>query len=104
MAQAERALGRELYDAVRRAVGLMIAAVRQQDGAAAREVDAMSAEVGRLSDEMLARLAQGWSGGDAETLEALRMQTRFVDGARHVFTLTKRIARAVDQHTLALLP
>ena len=104
VAQAQRALGRELYDAVRRAVGLMIAAVRQQDGAAAREVDAMSAEVRRLSDEMLARLAQGWSGGDAETLEVLRMQTRFVDGARHVFTLTKRIARAVDQHTLALLP
>ena len=41
----------------------------------------MSAQVGRLSDEMLARLAQGWSGGDAGTLEVLRMRKRALSTA-----------------------
>jgi phosphate:Na+ symporter len=86
----------ELYQAVHRAVAMVTEAVRRRDAGAAKEVEAMSPQIRRLADEMMARLVEGWNASAPENVEDLRLQTALVDNARQIFTLTKRIARTVS--------
>lgn len=92
----ERAVLSDLYQAVQRSVGLAVQAVRRRDVAAAAAVLAMSDEIRQLADSLMSRLAAGLDDGGPQNLATLRLQTTFVEGLRHVFTLAKRIARSGD--------
>ena len=86
----------ELYQAIHRAVAMVTEAVRRRDTGAAKEVEAMSPQIRRLADEVMARLVEGWNASAPESVEDLRLQTALVDNVRQIFTLTKRIARTVS--------
>ena len=92
----EHASTSELYQAIHRAVAMVTEAVRRQDTAAAKEVEAMSPQIRHLADELMARLVEGWNASGPESVEDLRLQTALVDNVRQIFTLTKRIARTVS--------
>jgi phosphate:Na+ symporter len=83
----------ELYRAVVNAAEHAVSAVRKRDRAMAESVSQMSAEVRELANTLMSRLAVRMDPGDPDKLFALRLQTTFVDGLRHIFTLNKRIAR-----------
>ena len=92
--QLNRAAFSDLFQAVRRAVGLAAESVRKQDAGAAKTAEDMSGQVRQFAEALMARLAAGLEASDPQSLAALRLQTRFVDGLRQIFTLAKRIARA----------
>jgi phosphate:Na+ symporter len=86
----------ELYQMIHRAIAMVTEAVRRRDTVAAKEVEAMSPQIRRLADALMARLVEGWNASVPESVEDLRLQTALVDNVRQIFTLTKRIARTIS--------
>ena len=61
----KQAMKSELYQAVCRAVGMVTEAVAARHRRYAKEVEAMSAQIRHLADEVMSRLVPGWKAGES---------------------------------------
>lgn len=86
-------LVRGLWEKVHHAVELAVQAVGQKDQRAAQGVTLMKDEIRDLADRLFDRHAKRLRSDDPKYLERVRLLLTFVEQLRHVYTLTKRIAR-----------
>ncbi|MEN8176332.1 MAG: PhoU domain-containing protein, partial [Pseudomonadota bacterium] len=91
----------QLFTTVEGSLGLAVTAVRDNDVQAAESVLAMKERIRRLTDDLLARKAERLGRSEPEFLAAARIEMSFVDKLRHLYTLSKRIAKEVLPETVA---
>ncbi len=84
---------RGLFAAVERALQSAIAAIRDKDQSAAQDVLAMKPEIDLLVDKLLVRKAHRMGEEEMDYLETVRAEMATIEVFRHIYTLTKRIAR-----------
>jgi phosphate:Na+ symporter len=89
-----RELVHGLWDSVRRALELSVQALGENDQRLAQEVLHMKDSIRDLSDRFFARHAGRLRPDDPKYLERVRMLMTFIGQLRHIYTLTKRIAKA----------
>jgi phosphate:Na+ symporter len=82
-----------LWESVRKALELAVRAVGEHDQRAAQDVLLLSDDIRALADGLFERHAQRLRADDPIYLKRVRMLMTFIEQLRHVFTLTKRIAR-----------
>ena len=82
-----------LWDSVRRAVELAVQAVGKNDQRAAQDVLLMKDEIRDFADRLFERHAARLRSDDPKYLQKVRLLMTFIEQLRHMYTLTKRIAR-----------
>ncbi|MGI9364057.1 MAG: Na/Pi cotransporter family protein [Rhizobiaceae bacterium] len=83
----------DLWTCVRRSIELAIEAVGESNQKAAQEVLLLKDEIKDLSDRLFERHAERLQIGDPKYLQRVRLMMTFIEQLRHMYTLTKRIAR-----------
>jgi len=89
-----RGLLREFYEAVHRALELAVAGVRDNDERAANEAMLLKEDVRRLAESFIAHKSDRMGERDTDYMSVVRLELSLVDKLRHLYTLTKRIAKA----------
>jgi len=84
----------ELWSKNHQALKLAVQAVREHNERAAQEALLLHGEVRRLADELFERHATRLRADDPQYLEKVRLLMSLIENLRHVYTLSKRIARA----------
>jgi phosphate:Na+ symporter len=82
-----------LWDSVKKALDLAVRAVGEGDQHPAQDVLLLRDNVAELADALFKRHAQRLRADDPKYLERVRLLMTFIEQLRHVYTLTKRIAR-----------
>jgi phosphate:Na+ symporter len=82
-----------LFEAVRRSVELVVKAVGQSDQRAAQEVLLLKDDIRDFADRFFERHAQRLHTDDPKYLQRVRLMMTFIEQLRHMYTLTKRIAK-----------
>ena len=82
-----------LWDHVRNAVELAVKAVGDEDQRAAQEVLLLKDDVRALADGLFERHAARLRADDPKYLARVKLLMTFIEQLRHLYTLTKRIAR-----------
>jgi phosphate:Na+ symporter len=88
-----RELLQGLWVSVRRALELAVRAVGENDQRLAREVLLMKDDIRDLADQLFARHAGRLRADDPKYLARVRLLMTYIEQLRHMYTLTKRIAR-----------
>jgi phosphate:Na+ symporter len=84
---------RDIYDAVSRAVGKSVEAVKGNNQKAAQEVLALKGEVNRSISQVFKRQAERLAIDDPERPTVFRREMAIVDNLKRIYTLSKRIAK-----------
>jgi len=84
---------RDLYDAVSKAVGKSVEAVKGNNQKAAQEVLALKGEVNRSISQVFERQAERLAIDDPERPTVFRREMAIVDNMKRIYTLSKRIAK-----------
>jgi len=84
---------RGLFETVRRSVELVVKAVGQSDQRAAQEVLLLKDEIRDFADRLFERHAERLHSDDPKYLQRVRLMMTFIEQLRHMYTLTKRIAK-----------
>ncbi|MGB5342493.1 MAG: PhoU domain-containing protein, partial [Thermoanaerobaculia bacterium] len=84
---------RDLYDAVSKAVGKSVEAVKGNNQKAAQEVLALKGEVNRSIKQVHLRQAERLAIDDPERPTVFRREMAIVDNMKRIYTLSKRIAK-----------
>ena len=82
-----------LFETVRRSVELVVKAVGQSDQRAAQEVLLPKDEIRDFADRLFERHAERLHSDDPKYLQRVRLMMTFIEQLRHMYTLTKRIAK-----------
>ena len=82
-----------LFETVRRSVELVVKAVGQSDQRAAQEVLLLKDEIRDFADRLFERHAERLHSDDPKYLQRVRLMMTFIEQLRHMYTLTKRIAK-----------
>jgi phosphate:Na+ symporter len=82
-----------LWDIVHRALALAVRAVGEADQRAAQDVLLLKGDVRELADGLFTRHAQRLRADDPNYLERVKLLMSFIEKLRHVYTLTKRVAK-----------
>jgi len=82
-----------LFETVRRSVELVVKAVGQSDQRAAQEVLLLKDEIRDFADRLFERHAKRLHSDDPKYLQRVRLMMTFIEQLRHMYTLTKRIAK-----------
>jgi phosphate:Na+ symporter len=82
-----------LFETVRRGVELMVKAVGQSDQRAAQDVLLLKEDIRDFADRLFERHAERLHSDDPKYLQRLRLMMTFIEQLRHMYTLTKRIAK-----------
>ena len=82
-----------LWECVRRAVELAVKAVGENDQRAAQDVLLLYDEIRDFADRLFERHATRLHADDPKYLQRVRLMMTFIEQLRHMYTLTKRIAR-----------
>lgn len=82
-----------LWQGVRKALALSVEAVGHSDQRAAQDVILMKEDIRALADALFERHAKRLRPDDPAYLERVRMLMTFIEQLRHIYTLTKRVAR-----------
>jgi phosphate:Na+ symporter len=82
-----------LFETVRRGVELMVKAVGQSDQRAAQDVLLLKEDIRDFADRLFQRHAERLHSDDPKYLQRLRLMMTFIEQLRHMYTLTKRIAK-----------
>ena len=90
-----------LFEAVRRSIELVAKAVGQSDQRAAQDVLLLKAEIRDFADRLFERHAQRLHSDDPKYLQRVRLMMTFIEDLRHMYTLTKRIAKTQIPAALA---
>lgn len=88
-----RELVQGLWQSVRRGVELAVQAVGNNDQQAAQDVLLLKDEVRDLADRLFHGHARRMRADDPSYLQRVRLLMIFIEQLRHVYTLTKRIAK-----------
>ena len=84
---------RDIYDAVSKAVGKSVEAVKGNNQKAAQEVLALKGEVNRSISQVFERQAERLAIDDPERPTVFRREMAIVDNLKRIYTLSKRIAK-----------
>ena len=82
-----------LFETVRRGVELVVKAVAQSDQRAAQEVLLLKDDIRDLADRLFEHHAKLLHSDDPGYLQRVRLLMTFIEQLRHMYTLTKRIAK-----------
>jgi phosphate:Na+ symporter len=85
----------ELYERIGEAIAAAIKAVRDNDQRAAEQVMHMKSDIARLSEAFLSRKSERLGVTDEAYLAIARLEMSLVDRLRHIYTVSKRIAKVV---------
>ena len=84
---------RDIYNAVSRAVGKSVEAVKGNNQKAAQEVLALKGEVNRSISQVFKRQAERLAIEDPDRPTVFRREMAIVDNLKRIYTLSKRIAK-----------
>ena len=92
-----------LFGTVRRSIELVVHAVGQSDQRAAQEVLLLKDEVRDFADRLFEHHARRLQIDDPQYVQRVRLLATFIEQLRHMYTLTKRVAKtqlppALAQH------
>jgi phosphate:Na+ symporter len=90
-----------LFEAVRRSVELVVKAVGQTDQRAAQDVLLLKADIQDFADRLFERHAKRLHIDDPKYAQRVRLMATFIEQLRHMYTLTKRIAKTQIPAALA---
>ncbi len=82
-----------LWDRVRRGVELAVNAVGKTDARAAQDVLLLKDDIRNFADRLFERHANRLQSEDPKYLQKVRLLMTFIEELRHMYTLTKRIAK-----------
>jgi phosphate:Na+ symporter len=82
-----------LFETVRRSVELVVKAVGQSDQRAAQDVLLLKGDIRDFADRLFERHAKRLHIDDPRYLQRVRLMMTFIEQLRHMYTLTKRIAK-----------
>ena len=82
-----------LFETVRRGVELVVKAVGQSDQRAAQDVLLLKDDIRDFADRLFERHAERLHSDDPKYLQRVRLMMTFIEQLRHMYTLTKRIAK-----------
>ena len=82
-----------LFEAVRRSIELVVKAVGENDQRAAQEVLLLKDDIRDFADRLFERHAMRLHSDDPKYLQRVRLMMTFIEQLRHMYTLTKRIAK-----------
>lgn len=82
-----------LFEAVRRSIELVVKAVGENDQRAAQEVLLLKDDIRDFADRLFERHAMRLHSDDPKYLQRVRLMMNFIEQLRHMYTLTKRIAK-----------
>jgi phosphate:Na+ symporter len=82
-----------LFETVRRSVELVVKAVGQSDQRAAQDVLLLKDDIRDFADRLFERHAKRLHSDDIKYLQRARLMMTFIEQLRHMYTLTKRIAK-----------
>lgn len=82
-----------LFETVRQGVELVVKAVGQNDQRAAQDVLLLKGDIRDLADRLFERHARRLRSDDPKYLQRVRLMMTFIEQLRHMYTLTKRIAK-----------
>ena len=82
-----------LWSTVRRSIELAVQAVGSNDQRAAQDVLLLKDDVRELADRFFDRHAKRLRADDPKYLQRVRILMTFIEQLRHIYTLTKRMAR-----------
>jgi phosphate:Na+ symporter len=82
-----------LFEAVRRSIELVVKAVGENDQRAAQEVLLLKDDIRDFADRLFERHARRLHSDDPKYLQRVRLMMTFIEQLRHMYTLTKRIAK-----------
>lgn len=88
-----REMVRGLFETVRRGVELTVKAVGQSDQRAAQEVLLLKDDIRDFADRLFERHANRLHSDDPKYLQRVRLMMTFIEQLRHLYTLTKRVAK-----------
>jgi len=91
--QETQEMVRGLFETVRRGVELVAKAVGQSDQRAAQQVLLLKDEIRDFADRLFERHAERLHSDDPRYLQRVRLMMTFIEQLRHMYTLTKRIAK-----------
>ena len=96
-----RNLLKALYQDVSEALYLAVKALRDADQQAAEQCLALKERIREDAERILARKSKRLYSDDQEYLQLVQLQMAFVDQMRHIYTLSKRVAKEVMLATSA---
>ncbi len=82
-----------LWDKVREGVELAVKSVGNSDQRAAQDVMLLKEDIRVLADGLFERHANRLHADDPNYLKRVRILMTFIEQLRHIYTLTKRIAK-----------
>lgn len=82
-----------LWNRVKQAMELALDAIGKNDQKSAQEVLLVKDEIRELADNLFERHAQRLRSDDPRYLERVRLMMSFIEQLRHLYTLSKRIAK-----------
>ena len=82
-----------LFETVRRSIDLVVKAVGQNDQRAAQDVLLLKDDIRDFADRLFERHAKRMHIDDPKYLQRVRLLMTFIEQLRHMYTLTKRIAK-----------
>ncbi len=82
-----------LFETVRCSVELVVKAVGQSDQRAAQDVLLLKDDIRDFADRLFERHAKRLHSDDPKYLQRVRLMMTFIEQLRHMYTLTKRIAK-----------
>lgn len=91
--QETRDMVKGLYETVRRGIELVVKAVGQSDQRAAQEVLLLKDDIRDFADRLFEHHAKRLHIDDPGYLQRVRLLMTFIEQLRHMYTLTKRIAK-----------
>ena len=87
-----------------RGLALTVQAIGKNDQRAAQSVVRLKDEIRELAEKLSEHQAQQLRADDPNYFAATRLQMSFVDKLRHIYTLSKRIARTNLPQEVAIEP
>ncbi len=91
--QTTQEMVKGLWSCVRESLELAVRAVGNSDERSAQEVLLLKDDIRDLSDQLFERHAKRLNADDPRYLERVRLLMTFIEQLRHMYTLTKRVAK-----------
>lgn len=91
----------DVYNSVLTSVEQTVQAVKKKDELAAESVLMLKDPIRQQSELILNRKAERLANDDAAYVALIRVEMSFVENMRHVYSLSRRIAKAVLPSVLA---
>lgn len=96
-----RAMMVEVYSSVLKSVEQTVQAIKEKDELAAESVLMLKEPIRQQSELILSRKADRLANNESDYLALIRLEMSFVENMRHIYSLSRRIAKVVLPSVLA---